>query len=162
MSRTVQTLVIGIGNKYRSDDGVGLWVAERLQGKAADCEIAESSGEITQLLELWRNFSRVLVVDATASGTQPGTIFRFEAQKEALPAETFHYSSHAIGLPEAIELARTLGALPAQLVVYGIEGKNFAAGEVFSSEVQRAAEQLTEKMLEELKRESANASPGGL
>ena len=37
-------------------------------------------------------------------------------------------STHAVGLAEAIELARTLGRLPARLVVYGIEGERFEAG----------------------------------
>jgi hypothetical protein len=43
------------------------------------------------------------------------------------------------GVAEAIELARALGALSRSLVVYGIEGKNFAAGVGLSYEVEKAA-----------------------
>ncbi|HKC86245.1 MAG TPA: hypothetical protein VKG02_09745 [Blastocatellia bacterium] len=42
-------------------------------------------------------------------------------------------------MAEAIELARALGNIPQRLMVYGIEGKNFAAGVGLSAEVEKAA-----------------------
>ena len=37
-------------------------------------------------------------------------------------------STHAVGIGEAIELARTLDRLPGRLIVYAVEGHRFDAG----------------------------------
>jgi hypothetical protein len=40
------------------------------------------------------------------TGKPPGAISRFDAAAKVLPRAVFGYSTHAIGLAEAIELAR--------------------------------------------------------
>jgi Ni,Fe-hydrogenase maturation factor len=47
-----------------------------------------------------------------------------------------------MGLPEAVALARELDRLPGRLVVYGIEGENFEAGEGLTEPVQKTVEKL--------------------
>ena len=46
------------------------------------------------------------------SGAAPGTTRRLDASRERLPAELFRGSTHALGLAEAVELARALDRLP--------------------------------------------------
>src|SRR6266700_3180765 len=61
-------LVIGIGNEYRSDDGVGLVVARGLRAKnLPDMLIIESSGDGAALMEAWKAAPSVIVIDAAAS-----------------------------------------------------------------------------------------------
>ena len=143
--------VIGVGNAFRGDDGVGLVVARRLAELALPgVTVLEQSGEGTALMEEWGEASKVIVVDAVSSGSEPGTIHRFEAAGQPLPAVFSGHSTHAFGLAEAIELARQLGRLPAQLVVYGIEGKSFELGRGISAEVEAAAEILIEQLVQDL------------
>ena len=137
------TLVIGIGNDFRRDDRAGLAVARGLRHLSIPkIEIAEASGEGTQLMDLWEGKESVILVDATLSGGSPGSIRRFEANLEALPARSFRYSTHAFSLGEAIEMARALGKLPGQVTVYGIEGKDFSPGEGLSPEVASSVDKL--------------------
>jgi hydrogenase maturation protease len=84
----------------------------------------------------------VVVVDAAQSGAPPGTVRRFDARAAPVPARLLRSSTHAFGVPDAIELARTLGRLPAALDVYAIEGAAFAAGDRLTPSVERAAEDL--------------------
>lgn len=142
------TLVIGIGNLYRRDDAVGLIVARRLKEKNLDhVEVLEMSGEGAALIEAWRGAEKVILIDAVRSGAEPGTIFRFEAHRQPIPTEFFHYlSTHAFSVAEAIELARTLNKLPPCLIVYGIEGKNFEAGEGLSREIELAAHEVQKQI----------------
>ncbi len=129
-------LVIGIGNKYRSDDGAGLMVAKRLkQEKPKGIKILEQDGEAANLIESWKDKDKVIIVDTTSSGVAPGTISRFDVIEKPLPAHLFHFSTHSFSIADALELARTLNKLPQYLIVYGIEGKNFANGSNLSSEV---------------------------
>jgi hydrogenase maturation protease len=83
------------------------------------------------------------------SGAAPGTIRRFDASAQPLPKDAFRCSTHAFGVARAIELSRALGELPRSLVVYGIEGKNFAAGVGLSPEVERAVGEVVRRALTE-------------
>jgi hydrogenase maturation protease len=149
-----KTLVIGVGNAFRGDDGIGLVVAQQLRALAPDgVAILEQSGEGTTLLEAWGDAAQVIVVDAVSSGSAPGTIHRFEATGQPLPALFSGGSTHAFGLAEAIELARSLDRLPAELVVYGVEGRVFELGTGLSPEVEAAAGILIKQIAEELSRE---------
>ncbi len=143
-----KTLVIGVGNTFRGDDGVGLIVARRVR-KAVPPEVTvlEQSGEGAALMEAWQGADVVILVDAASSGAEPGTIHRFEAQQQAIPSRFFHYSTHAFSVAEAVEMARALGSLPPRLLVYGIEGKSFAAGQELSPEAAQAADIVTAQIL---------------
>jgi hydrogenase maturation protease len=144
-------LIVGIGNEYRSDDGVGLLVARRLRGiLSAPVEIIEQSGEGAALIEAWKGFRNVILIDAVHSGVEPGTIFRFEAHQRSIPTQFFHYSTHAFGVAEAIELARALNQLPPRLIVYGVEGKNFAAGIRLSPEVDKITPEVVDRVAQEI------------
>src|SRR5512145_3075445 len=122
-------LIIGIGNEYRSDDAAGLIVARRLKERLADSvKVIEQSGDGAALMEAWRGAETVIIFDAVMSGAAAGTIHRFDVSAQPLPKSGFRCSTHAFGVAEAIELARALGELPRSLIVYGIEGNNFAAG----------------------------------
>ncbi len=133
-------VILGIGNRYRSDDAVGPAVADRLA--ALGLPAREHSGEGAGLIEAWSGAGRVVVVDAMQSGAKPGTVRRLDAGAEALPTGLFRYSSHRFGLAEAVETARALGRMPASLVIYGIEGRAFGFGETLSPEVAEAVEEV--------------------
>jgi len=152
-------LLIGIGNEYRRDDGVGLFIARAVSArKLANVEIIEASGEGAGLIEAWRDQEEVIVVDAVASGAAPGTLHRFVVSSfrraeqggttnaQEIPARFFNYSSHAFGLAEAIAMARALKLLLPRLVVYGIEGADFGAGVGLSPAVEQAARQLIDSL----------------
>ena len=91
-----------------------------------------------------------MLVDTVVSGAAPGTIHRFDASDEPIPARALRSSTHAIGLAETIELARALGRLPKSVVVYGIEGASFEAGAPLSPDVAAAVARLVERIEEEL------------
>jgi hydrogenase maturation protease len=141
-------LIIGVGNEYRGDDAVGLIVARRLKERLAGSAIViEQSGDGAALMEAWLGAETVIVIDAMMSGAAPGTVRRLDASARPIPKSYFRCSTHAFGVAEAIELARALGNFPQRLVVYGIEGKNFAAGVGLSAEVVKAAGETVRQAL---------------
>ena len=151
-------LVIGVGNRWRRDDGAGLEVARLLQAAGPSQIVAvERAGEPAALLHSWEGAGRVLVVDAVRSGAKPGAMHRFDPADGPLPAQLFRSSTHALGVAEAIELARELGRLPAGLAVCGIEGEDFGPGEGLTAEVREAVERL----VGELCGEPGEGGPGG-
>ena len=144
-------LLIGVGNEYRRDDGVGRWIARALKAKQLpNAIVTEASGEGTALMEAWKDGGTVFLFDAVSSGAPPGTIYRLDAHIQPIPQQFFHYSTHAFSVAEAIELARALNQLPPRLIVCGIEGKTFEAGVGLSSEVEQAAREVVERVVQEI------------
>ncbi len=148
---TARTLVIGVGNAYRSDDRVGLDVARLVrQAGIPGVDVREESGEGAALLESWQTAETVIIIDAVSSGAAAGTVRRFELPGDTMPVGYFHYSTHAFSVAEAIELARALNLLPPRLIVYGLEGGCFSPGEGLSAAVARSAPEVARHILAEL------------
>jgi len=145
-------VIIGVGNEYRSDDGVGIAVARRLRALfPTGVTILGESGEGAALIQAWQGATWVMLVDAVRSGAPLGTIHRFDARAASVPTGFFHYSTHAFSVAEAVELARSLDQLPPHLVVYGIESENFAAGVQLSPAVEQAVEAVVERLAVEIR-----------
>lgn len=141
-------LVIGIGNEYRGDDGVGLAAVRALQAiKLMNVRLMESDGNCTTLLESWKNTSKVILIDAVFSGARTGTIFRFDTRAQSIPATYTFSSTHAFGIVETLALARTLNQLPPTMIVYGIEGENFATGDDLSPAVRKAVQKVVAQVI---------------
>jgi hydrogenase maturation protease len=98
------------------------------------------------LIEQWSGAVAAIVLDAVSSGAPPGTVHRLDALTERFPAELSRGSTHALGIVEAVQLARALERLPGRLLVIGIEGKRFDPGAGLSPEVERAAVRLADEL----------------
>jgi hydrogenase maturation protease len=143
--------VIGVGNRFRRDDGAGIEVAARLRAThPPGIRILEEEGEPGSLIERFALMKEVLIIDAVNFGGEPGDLHRFDATHEPLPAELFRPSTHALGVADAVELARELDRLPHRLAVYGIEGEDFGAGEGLSPAVEATVDALVAELHEEL------------
>lgn len=143
-------LIVGIGNDYRRDDSIGLHVARAVQAsEGAHVRVLESDGDCTTLLEAWQGVDLVILIDAICAGITPGQIVRLDVHRQPLPSTYPFASSHALGLAETIELARTLQQLPPKCLIYGIEGRDFSSGETLSPEVSRALPAVVEQVIHE-------------
>jgi hydrogenase maturation protease len=144
-------LVVAIGNSDRGDDGFGPSVASELRGKApSGVRILERSGDVLALIEDWSSSPSVIIVDAMTSITKPGRVHRLDLTHSPLPIGFSPRSSHAFGVAETVELARSLGRLPPCLLAYVAEGERFETGTRLSPAVAAAVEDVAERVLGEL------------
>jgi hydrogenase maturation protease len=146
-----RTLVIGVGNRDRGDDAAGLEVARLLrQCPPPGVLVLEQDARADGLLDAWRGAERVFLVDAACGGTS-GTVRRFEAHRELLPATILRGSTHSWGVAEAVETARALGELPPLTIVYAIFGRSFEPGSRgLSPEVGEAVVGVAEALQREI------------
>lgn len=128
--RSTRPLVIGVGNTFRGDDGVGPDVVQRLasDGFGAVADLAVADGEPTRLLDLWREAERVVLVDAMRADAAAGTVVVVDALAGPVPTHGRAASSHAAGLGDAVALGRALGRLPESLWIVGVVGDRFEIG----------------------------------
>jgi hydrogenase maturation protease len=155
----VSTIIVGLGNPVRADDGVGLTVArvlrERLRGTPG-VEVTELWAGGLRLVEAMLGYDRAFVIDAMCSGTNPpGTVRKLALADlgSARNATCVHDTS----LPTALELCRRVGApIPSQISFWGIEARDTESfSEELSDDVARAVPEAAEAILQELKQ------PGG-
>ncbi|MET7768324.1 hydrogenase maturation protease [Nocardia sp. NPDC005366] len=153
-----RAVVIGVGNEFRRDDGVGLVVASELAELGlADVVVTASDGELTELLDIWADAELAIVVDAVrCQPATPGRIRRTGV--DALRAGQGSTSSHAFGIQDALALGRVLGAVPGALVVITVEAARVDFGVGLSEPVAAAVPRAVEAVLTELKRAERTTS----
>jgi hydrogenase maturation protease len=146
-----RALVAAIGNPDRGDDGIGPAVARRLKGRVPSgvCVI-ERRGDVLSLIDEWQGFPVVVIIDAAAPAGSPGRIHRLELSSGPLPDGFAHSSTHALGLGEAVELARLLKRLPRRVIAYLVEGERFAVGERLSPAATAAIDSVVAHICAEL------------
>lgn len=141
-------VVIGVGNRMRSDDAAGPVVIDRLQDRLPrEVHLVESIGDPVSLLGWWQSASLAVVVDAVKTGSKPGTVFQFNGH-DSLPSAFFRQSTHLVGLADAVQMARTLGRMPGVLVLFGIEAQTMDYGEELSPAVVAALDGVVDSIVE--------------
>ena len=150
-------IVIGVGNEFRRDDGVGPEVVSRLGPAVPDSvRLVVSDGEPARMIEAWTGADLAVVVDALrvagtaqAGGPATGRTHRLVIDEAtAEPASTV--SSHGLGLGDAIGLARALDLMPARLIVHAVEVTDCGYGVGLTPAVAAAAETITSAVLRDL------------
>lgn len=146
------SLVLGVGSPDRGDESAGLTVARRLRRRRLpDAVVAECGGEVSALLDAFQGRQRVVLVDTARSGRAPGSVWRLETRAPGLTVPPPGGSLHALGVVEALELARALGQLPEQVIVYVIEARPFEPGQGPSPDVERAVRLVEDRIESELR-----------
>jgi len=150
-------VVIGVGNEFRRDDGVGPHVLANLRTQVADfVQLVRSDGEPARLIEAWTGASLAVVVDAiqgvaeTAGRTHRIVVDRAENENENEVEQVQAVSSHGLGLGAAIGLAQALDLMPSRLVLHAIEAVEFGFGVGLTPAIADAVEAVTAAILLDL------------
>lgn len=156
---SAETVVVGIGNPYRRDDGIGPLIAElvgayRLPGVTA---VSIGDADPTLLIEAWAGAELAVVVDAALRRpSQPGRIHRVlpsggapvgEAPVGGAPVMA---GTHHLGLADALRLSAALDADPRRLVVLAVEAEDVGVGVGFSAAVADAVPRVLGRVLAEI------------
>ena len=144
-------LVIGIGNSYRRDDGIGLAVADELaRCGLPEVRVVTAIGEPGAILEAWSGVALAVVVDAALEeGSTRGRIRRWTPGDVEGAAVV---SSHALGLPQTYALGQALKQIPDELVVFTVDVADVGYGIGLSPAVAAAVPGVVDAILAELAR----------
>lgn len=146
------TLILGLGNPLRGDDGVGVHLAQSLaqQTLPDDIEVVDGGTQGLGLIPLLEGRQRVILVDAADIGRTPGEFRRFTLQEAVLAGDDRHIAIHAAGLKDALLLATTLKILPNQVVIFGVQPATMDWNSALSPLVEAALPDLMAAVLTEL------------
>ena len=104
------TVVVGLGQPFAGDDGVGPAVVAALGPCPAHVTLWSTSNAL-DLTDVMQHAQRVVVVDAALDAGPPGTV-RVLDEGALMAGETRPVSSHAVGVRDAVMLARS--SIPAR------------------------------------------------
>ncbi|OBI82209.1 hydrogenase maturation protease [Mycobacterium sp. 1245805.9] len=152
-------VVIGLGNRYRGDDGVGVAVAAELNRLALPAvRVVADIAEPTGLLEAWSGAALAVVIDA-AVGTPPtpGRVRRCGLSDVAVSGGL---SSHSIDIVRTHALGEALGRVPDELVLLTVEVADVGHGTGLTPPVARAVPEVLRLVLAELT-QARSPSRGG-
>nr|BFD81807.1 hydrogenase maturation protease [Streptomyces sp. Xyl84] len=143
---TGRVVVVGVGNIFRRDDGVGPAVVEALRGRVpGGTVLTVSDGEVGRMLDLWSGADTVVVVEAVRGRpARPGRLHTLSVAEAATDA-TASASTHALGLGECFALAQALDRLPRELVVHAVEVADVGLGTGMSEAVRSALPDLVDR-----------------
>lgn len=159
-------IIIGLGNEFISDDGVGIFAVRQLRERISqldhnasethahfpgDIVIEEMASGGLQILDAITGYEKCFIIDAVLAGMHPpGTIYRFVQCPQEEPVKLA--SSHQINLQEVLGLARILNVkIPPAITIYGVEVSDittFSTG--CTVEVQKALPQLVDVVWRDL------------
>lgn len=146
--------IIGCGNSNRTDDGVGVFVAQRLkeflraQSKQNVKIFDAGTGGIDVMFQA-RGSSRLIIIDACQTGSKAGAIFQVPGEELEREREV-SYSLHDFRWDDALYAGRKIFRenFPKEVTVFLIEAESLDLGLEMNQSVISSAEKIVEKLKE--------------
>lgn len=147
-----EVLILGVGNVLCGDDGLGIRALEMLAASSLPAWVELATvGAPGWELPLWlKGRRKALLVDAIEMGIPPGEMRRFDIEAVELTSLESHLSLHETDLAGGLALAEALNALPAELILFGIQPAQCLPGQELSPQVRKALPELISAILEEI------------
>jgi hydrogenase maturation protease len=120
-------LVGGIGNAWLKDDGFGGEVAKRLNEQELPAGVAVfdfGTGGLDLAYEMMRGYDGLVLVDISAQGGQPGTLYVMEPDEESVTTgieDGVLIDPHGMDPQTVLRFVKTISGWPGHVVVIACE-----------------------------------------
>jgi len=149
---------MGFGNPVRSDDGIGMYVIEKLQktiGQNDDISIFDMGTAAFEVLFGLKGHSKILMVDAVINTNEPvGTLFKVPAEEVLrTPQDDPMVFLHGMKWDQALSYAKKIlgDEYPEDIQVYLIAVENTKLETEISDAVKKAGDKVVQHILEDIK-----------
>jgi hydrogenase maturation protease len=120
-----KTLVLGVGNPLMQDDGVGVYVVQRLKAEHPDSPQVEfmDGGTLSfSLIGEIETATNLIVIDAAQLSDEPGSVrIFFGEEMDLFLGQQKNSSVHDITLIDLMSIALLSDRLPARRALIGIQ-----------------------------------------
>jgi len=119
-----KVLVAGLGNPLMGDEGIGVRLVHNLQQRMSalpHVDFMDMGTGGLSVLHAIAGRPKVVFVDCAFMDEPPGTIRRFTPDSVASTKAQWRTSAHEGDLLAILELSRSLGECPPQVVIFGIQ-----------------------------------------
>jgi hydrogenase maturation protease len=146
-------VVIGLGNPLLGDEGIGnRLVAElaSLSERYPEVEFLDLGTSGMAVLHALAGRRKAILLDCAFLGEPPGTLRRFTPDEVRSSKSVRGFTMHEGDLLQFLELARSLGDTPEEIVIFGIEPETVAPGMGLSETLEAKVGEYVEAVRGEL------------
>lgn len=142
--------IIGIGNEFRSDDGIGIHIVRELKNRYPELNTSESDGNGVELLSLYQGNDLLIIIDAAYAEKEEdiGKILHLNLNETVDFSNIKLFSSHSFGLVESLKMGKILNAIPDETHLYLVFARDFSFGNKISEEVKQSTEKIISLIIE--------------
>jgi len=131
--------IIGFGNKYRSDDGIGIRIVEELEKLDffKDIEIIDGGTSGADLIFLIKDCRKIIIIDAVDAGQNAGDVVNIQINdvEEFIKRDYKSLSLHDLNLADILKLIKAL-KINADISIIGVKPKKMDFGDRLSPEIE--------------------------
>ncbi|HTP20553.1 MAG TPA: hydrogenase maturation protease [Solirubrobacteraceae bacterium] len=123
-------VVLGLGNVAQADDGLGIHAVRELLARydlPPEVEVIEGGTAGLLLVPVLSDADRAVIVDAIDLGAVPGTLHRLEGRAWST-AFLRRFTPHDAALSDLLGATALAGALPAELLLLGLQPERIGWG----------------------------------
>ena len=145
-------VVLGLGNPLMADEGIGVYLIERLLESAEYPQVDfvdAGTGGVSILYHI-EGRRKAIVVDCAFMDEPPGAIRRFTPDQVQSTKVLAHQSLHEADLMRIIEMARQLGQAPGAIVIFGIQPERVEPGLGLSRTLMEKIDEYISMILHEV------------
>ncbi len=150
-SRLGKTVVVGVGNIIRSDDGLGVHAMRRLQidpRVPPDVVFVDGGTLGLELVSYVSEASRLLLIDSADVGEIPGSLIRLNGDElRSLPGGA---SVHQLGVADLIGTLSIASERPPEILLLGIQPASTDWGTSLTPRVEGSLGRLLEMAMAQL------------
>lgn len=141
-------LIIGVGNDLRGDDALGIRVVQLLENEHPDLgEYMTIQGDVSRVINYWGDRD-ILMVDAISSNYyEPGMIHMVCSVDDLIKDKQHQYSTHGLGITEALHMGQLIHSVPSSLLFIGVEGVQWKMGDPLSEKVEHSIPIVKQRVL---------------
>lgn len=148
--------IIGCGNLNRSDDAVGVIIAQKLQqflleNPRPNIRIYDCGTAGMEVMFQARGSKELIIIDACSTDSEPGTIFEVPGEElESLPEPS--YNLHDFRWDNALAAGKKIfqDDFPEVVTVYLIEAENLGLGLQLTPIIEEAAHKVLSKLKKQI------------
>ena len=148
-----KTIVLGLGNPLMSDEGIGVYLVDRLSelsDKYSEVEFMDAGTGGLTLLHFFEGREKAVIIDCAMMEEEPGTIKKFTPEQVKSVKQLAHQSLHEQDILKIIKMAKTLDQCPKEIVIFGIQPKKVSLGQVLSKELEQKIDDYISMICKEL------------
>ena len=151
----MKILILGLGNIFFGDDGIGIYIIRKLKQEVISrkaenllrgVDLVETSVSGLALLDIITGYDRLIIIDTIKKeNPKSGKIRTFDIKDlRHIPGPSPHY----VSFPQIFSLGKKVGLkIPSLVKIIAIEAKNiYNLGEGLSVEVERAIPRVIEEI----------------
>ena len=144
--------IIGCGNSNRTDDGVGVYIAQNLkqfliQNPKDNVSVFDAGTGGIDVMFQARGSTRLIIIDAGKTGSEPGSIYEVPGEERMAEREV-SYSLHDFRWDHALYMGRKIfrDDFPEDVTVYLIEAESLELGLEMTPTVQNAGNKVLQRL----------------